>query len=286
MREAWTGRTFAFNFPVERIAVFQSRLRGAAGRITAATRGLTPTALAARQGENWSIQEHVGHLFEIDALHLKRLDELARGANELSAADMDNRATWHAKFNEQPFAEVLQSALARRSELLQRLSALDAAALSRVSRHPRLQTPMRAVDIAFFAAEHDDNHIAAIERIAAASRHTPAPAITLRWQDLPLDAPIELLERHRIIGSDAMISHITLRKGCEVPVHAHANEQFACVLSGKVQFTLANDEQCVVEAGGVLHLPGFAPHGALALETAVVLDVFSPPSESTGIDER
>ena len=36
----------------------------------------------------------------------------------------------------------------------------------------------------------------------------------------------------------------------------------------------------------VLHLPGHSPHGAEALETAVVLDIFSPPSETTGIDDK
>lgn len=285
MREAWTGRTFAFDFPVERITVFKSRIRGAAGRINTTVRGLTGTALTARQGESWSIQEHVGHLFELDALHLRRLDELARGETELTAADMENHATWDANFNQQPFGEVWQAFGNRRTELLQQLSSLDADALGKASRHPRLKTMMRPVDIAFFAAEHDDNHISAIETIAAASRHTPAPATTSAWKDLPHDAPVNLLERHRIIGSDAMISHITLHKGCDVPVHSHANEQFACVLSGKVQFTLANDEKRILEAGNVLHLPGFAPHGALALETTVLLDVFAPPSESTGIDE-
>jgi quercetin dioxygenase-like cupin family protein len=42
----------------------------------------------------------------------------------------------------------------------------------------------------------------------------------------------------------------------------------------------------VLRPGDVLHLPGHAPHGAEALETAVVLDVFAPPSATTGIDER
>lgn len=286
MREAWTGRTFAFDYPVERITVFQSRARGAAGRIRSAVRGLTPTTLTERQGDRWSIQEHVGHLFELDALHLCRIDELCHGAEELSAADMQNQATWDANYNDREFGAVLQAFETRRSELLQRLAGLDTEALGKTSLHPRLKTPMRPVDVAFFCAEHDDNHVAVIEAIAANANQTPAAASSCSWQDLPLDAPIDLLERHRIIGSDAMISHITLHKGCKVPVHAHANEQFACVLSGKVRFTLQDDEQRVLAAGDVLHLPGFAPHGAEALETAVVLDIFSPPSEATGIDDK
>jgi len=33
------------------------------------------------------------------------------------------------------------------------------------SLHPRLKTPMRIVDLAYFVAEHDDHHIAAIREI-------------------------------------------------------------------------------------------------------------------------
>ncbi|MFN3242312.1 MAG: DinB family protein [Planctomycetota bacterium] len=284
MREPWTSRAFAFDFPVERISVFVSRLRGTAPRLREATRSLTAAALTQRDGDRWSIQEHVGHLFELDGLWLRRIDELARGEPQLSAADMSNQATWDAGYNGRTFDDVFEAFSLRRGELLAKLTALDADGLGRVGLHPRLQTPMRAVDVAFFAAEHDDNHLALVEELAPRVRTEPAAAVSARWQELPHDAPIERLERHRVVGREAMISHITLHEGCDVPVHAHANEQFACVLSGKVAFTLADGEQRVLGAGEVLHLPSFAPHGARAIETAVVLDVFSPPSESTGID--
>jgi quercetin dioxygenase-like cupin family protein len=49
---------------------------------------------------------------------------------------------------------------------------------------------------------------------------------------------MELLERRRVIGDKAMISHITLRRGFKVATHAHENEQFSVVLSGKLKFEL------------------------------------------------
>jgi len=286
MREAWTGRTFAFDYPVERIGVFQSRVGGATSRIRAAVRGLTAAQMTARQGERWSLQEHVGHLFELDWLHLRRIEELCAGKEHLTAADMDNKATWDANYNDRTFDEVFDTFAGRRHQLLRRLSELDADTLDRTSLHPRLETPMRAVDVAFFCAEHDDNHIAAIESVAREAQTTAPDPVSCAWDELPLDAPMDLLERRRIIGSDAMISHITLHKGCKVPVHAHANEQFACVLSGKVRFTLKDNEVRDLGAGDVLHLRAHSPHGAEALETAVVLDIFSPPSETTGIDDK
>jgi hypothetical protein len=32
--------------------------------------------------------------------------------------------------------------------------------------HPRLQQPMRVVDMAFFVAEHDDHHLARMTQLA------------------------------------------------------------------------------------------------------------------------
>jgi quercetin dioxygenase-like cupin family protein len=116
-----------------------------------------------------------------------------------------------------------------------------------------------------------------------------APAARYRWADLKTDRPMQLLERRRIIGEQAMLSQVRLEKGCYVPTHAHANEQFACILSGRLKFGLgpegsAERREVVVAAGEVLHLPSNVPHSAEALEDTLVLDVFSPPSEKTGID--
>jgi hypothetical protein len=88
MQDRWTSRQFSFAFPVERIGVIRSRLRGAGARIAADVRGVPPAVLVARRDGAWSVQEHVGHLHDLEALHLRRLDELAHGAEVLSAADM------------------------------------------------------------------------------------------------------------------------------------------------------------------------------------------------------
>ena len=285
MQEAWFDRKFAFDYPVERIGVLLSRLRGTEHRIRAATRGVPPDRLTQRTGDRWSIQEHVGHLADLEALHLQRLAEVAAGKATLTGADLENRATWTAGHNERSFADVLASFSAVRAELLAALTALDAEGLAKAAIHPRLQVAMRAVDIAGFCAEHDDQHIATIEQmLAAAEPPTASNAATYRWDALPPDSPMPLVDRRRVIGRDVMLSHFTLHSGCSVPSHAHHNEQFACVLSGKVRFALADGER-VLTAGEVLHLPSWTPHGAEAIETAVVLDVFAPPSEATGVDQ-
>jgi len=95
------------------------------------------------------------------------------------------------------------------------------------------------------------------------------------------------IDRRLVRGEHAMLSHVTLHEGFRVEPHAHENEQFAVVLSGRIRFTLGEpgSERSVELVGGqMLHLPPNARHGAEALETTVIVDVFSPPSETTGVD--
>jgi len=110
-----------------------------------------------------------------------------------------------------------------------------------------------------------------------------------RWTDQETDVPMPLLDRRRIIGSQAMLSHVRLQRGCLVPTHSHENEQFVCVLEGRMRFLIGKGdsprrEELILETGQVLHLPSLVPHAAEALEDSVVLDIFSPPSATTGID--
>lgn len=117
--------------------------------------------------------------------------------------------------------------------------------------------------------------------------HQNAYAVT--WSELPSDAPMELITRKRILGEHLMISRVHLSKGFSLPTHQHANEQFAVVLSGRIRFDLgpANEpgsESVTLEPGQVLVIPSNAPHSAHAIEDCLILDVFSPPSEMTGVD--
>ena len=108
-----------------------------------------------------------------------------------------------------------------------------------------------------------------------------------RWDDIEADEPMALLSRKRVIGERSMISRVVLKKGCVVPRHAHENEQFGCMLSGVLKFTVGDEsapEVITARAGDVIHFPSFAPHAAEALEDTVILDIFTPPSEKTGID--
>lgn len=118
----------------------------------------------------------------------------------------------------------------------------------------------------------------------------PGPdAMFHTWSELPIDRPMPLIERQRIVGEQAMISRVRLLKGFHLRAHSHANEQFACVLEGRVRFGIGVEGspgrlERVIGAGEVLQLPANVPHSAEALEDSILLDIFSPPSATTGVD--
>jgi quercetin dioxygenase-like cupin family protein len=102
-----------------------------------------------------------------------------------------------------------------------------------------------------------------------------------RWEDLPRERLNSRLERRLITGSNMMIAHVYLEKGCIVPKHSHHNEQITYVLEGALRFLLGDeqDQEIIVSAGEVLTIPPHLPHSAEALEDTLDVDIFNPPRE-------
>ena len=117
----------------------------------------------------------------------------------------------------------------------------------------------------------------------------PAEPTLYNWSTAPFDTPAALIERRRIIGQRAMVSHVTLFKDFQVATHSHENEQISCIISGCLRFGLGEKESAAyrevdLRTGESVLLPSMFPHCATAIEDTVVLDIFSPPSEKTGVD--
>ncbi len=162
MPSRWFERRFAFDVPNSLFANIVERLRGTPARVEERVRGVPTTTLTRRVGDTWSIQENVGHLLDLEPLWLTRVEELASGATVLAAADLQNRKTHQANHNALPLASLLEAFRRERRRLTVRLDNADATLLERTALHPRLQTPMRLIDLAVFVAEHDDHHLARI----------------------------------------------------------------------------------------------------------------------------
>jgi uncharacterized damage-inducible protein DinB len=156
----WFERKFEFTFPAEQYPNLCVRLRGTPARLEEIVRGAKPQRLVRRPGENWSAQEHAGHLLDLEPLWLSRVEDFVRGGDVLTAADLSNRKTNEARHNERSAQEILADFRRRRAGLLHRLEKLEPAQITRTMLHPRLKTPMRLVDHLFFVAEHDDHHLA------------------------------------------------------------------------------------------------------------------------------
>jgi quercetin dioxygenase-like cupin family protein len=101
-----------------------------------------------------------------------------------------------------------------------------------------------------------------------------------RWDDMPRERVTDLLDRRLITGEHMMLAHVYLDEGCVVPKHQHENEQITYILKGALKFWVGEDQdEVIVRAGEVLHIPPNVPHKALALEDTLDVDIFSPPRQ-------
>ena len=162
----WIERRFEFNFPIGVFPCILERLRGTPARIEELIRRIPEAGLTKRTDGKWSIQENIGHLIEVEELHDGRIDDYLANKEILRPADMENRRTFDADYNSQHIDSVLESFRTVRMNFLSRLEEQDEEIVARSVRHPRLNIPMRLVDMAYFAAEHDDYHLAIITRLA------------------------------------------------------------------------------------------------------------------------
>ena len=162
----WAERRFNFDFPVGHLPCILTRLRGTPSRVEEISRSLSAAVLTTRIGNAWSIQEHIGHLLDLEELHENRLQDYEAHATTLRPADMKNPKTEEARHNSRSLESILTSFRRARLRFVRRFEEMDEAFLSKSALHPRLQQPMRVVDLAFFVAEHDDHHIGRMAALA------------------------------------------------------------------------------------------------------------------------
>src|SRR4030095_3729908 len=96
-----------------------------------------------------------------------------------------------------------------------------------------------------------------------------------RWDEIALEKVTEMVSRKIVTGEREMLAQVYLKRGCLVPMHAHASEQMTYILQGALKFVIGGEEITVRE-GEVLHIPSGVEHQAEALDDTFELDVFSP----------
>jgi len=161
----WIERSFNFNFPAGLFPALAERITGTPVRLEEILSGLDKETLTKKEGASWSIQEHAGHLIDVDKLHDKRLKQFIAGMNILLPADISNKKTYLEKHNSKEISEILKKFREARTQFIEKLSGIEDNIITRTALHPRLNKEMRLVDMIYFIAEHDDHHLAIIRSL-------------------------------------------------------------------------------------------------------------------------
>ncbi len=162
----WFDRRFDFGSGPDQHAILYARLQQGPERCRLAAHELTESILPAKPGGKWSVKEHIGHLALLESLWRIRIQDIRSGLPRMSPADLTNRATEEAGFNDRPLEDLLDWFGRERSETLALLDSLDAEDYEKISLHPRLDQSMNIRDLMLFVAEHDDHHLNTIRQLA------------------------------------------------------------------------------------------------------------------------
>ncbi len=163
----WVERKFDFNFPPGIFPSVLERFRGTPARLEELAAGLSKEILTRKIKGKWSIQEHAGHLVDLEELGERRIRDFLKRAEILSPADITNRATDEANYNLMEMKEILLKFRKARESLVNKLEKLKETEIQLTSIHPRLKQKMRIIDWIYFMCEHDDHHLTSIRKISA-----------------------------------------------------------------------------------------------------------------------
>lgn len=162
----WFNRKFTFDLPEWSFPNVVERLRSTPAAIQERITTLPSEILIEKPRNRWSIQENFGHLLDLEPLWLGRVFDIVSGKERMRPADLENRKTHEADHNATPAQELAASFRKERFKLVESMDKLEDRFISASALHPRLDSPMRMLDLVFFVAEHDDHHMACVTAIA------------------------------------------------------------------------------------------------------------------------
>lgn len=164
-RIKWTDRTFPQDLPEGLIFNILERLSGTGPRLIDICLNLSNQDALVKKDSQWSIKEHIGHLKDLEELHIGRLHDFKDKKESLRPADMTNQKTNQGTHNERSLELLIVDFIYHRNLLIGLYENLDDSIQVFSSLHPRLNIQMKPVDLAYFIAEHDDHHLASIREI-------------------------------------------------------------------------------------------------------------------------
>lgn len=161
----WFDRKFAFENLEGTFPGILERLKGTPIRLSSMIQTIPEVFLAQSLDGSWTIKEQVGHLGDLESLWATRFADFMTRRAILTEADLANRKTHDARHNDKEMTDLMKVFSDQRLHLCEFLESIKSKSDQWYSKHPRLLTPMRPIDLAYFVAEHDDHHLARISEI-------------------------------------------------------------------------------------------------------------------------
>jgi uncharacterized damage-inducible protein DinB len=166
-RPKWSERRFRFDSPAWMLADHIERLRGLVPRLAPLVARLNDDTTYRQHQGTWSIAQNIGHLSDVEDLWQERVEILRQGRETYAPADLARFKQLAERHQMRPLAATVAELSERRARLVETLSTAPPALQLASAFHERLQTNMRLVDWAQFAAEHDDHHLTRIRALRA-----------------------------------------------------------------------------------------------------------------------
>lgn len=167
----WFERKFVFDFGMEKFPELLERLEKSILKFREAIQDTPVVLLNYKPAGKWSIKEHIGHLWILEPLWQKRFEEIKSKTIEMSPADLNNMATEEAFFNQYDIEKILSDFQQERQHTIQLLKNFNGNDFQHSLYHPRLNQPMRIIDLMYFVAEHDEHHLNQIFTIQNSQVH-------------------------------------------------------------------------------------------------------------------
>ena len=156
---------FDRQFPIIRdnglLPAIIERLEGTGARLFSKIERVDFTQVRVIYGQ-WSIKKEIGHLLDLEPLWIERANQILNNVPSLIAADLSNKKTNETNHDDRDAIDLVTEFSKSRQQLVYLLRNIKDEDLDKASVHPRLGTPMKVVDLAYFVAEHDDHHLARI----------------------------------------------------------------------------------------------------------------------------
>lgn len=110
------------------------------------------------------------------------------------------------------------------------------------------------------------------------SDHYHALPTFYNFDNMPIEELTDKISRQYIYSGQSMLVKWMFKKGAEVPIHHHVNEQITWITEGLV-LVYSQGKEFTVKAGEVIVFPPHVPHEFLALEDTIDIDFFTPVRE-------